>query len=207
MKRKERFTNSQKGFNFAAAKPKWRNAAKHALLQAVKDNNERDVRSLLGNPNIYIDEQDDSGLTALMLAAKYGFVHILSLILQYVQDEADTDIVSAAMKEGSGSNPGFEVNMQDPSGLTALMHAAEEGHRDCVSVLLQYPGISANCTCDEDFTALMCAADAGHEECLKLLLAVSGIDVNLQDEFGNTALVCATDAGHAECVKLLLAHP
>ena len=207
MKRKERFTNSQKGFNFAAAKSKWRNAAKHALLQAVKDNNERDVRSLLGNPNIYIDEKDDSGLTALMLAAGSGYDGILSLILPYVQDEADTDIISAAREEGSGSNPGFEVNMQDCSGCTALMHAAEEGHRDCVSVLLQYPGISANFICDEGFTALMCTAHAAHEECLKLLLAVSGIDVNLQDESGKTALMFATDAGHAECVKLLLAHP
>ncbi|NXE01109.1 PANKY protein, partial [Chaetorhynchus papuensis] len=67
-------------------------------------------------PYINVNQQDNDGNTALMMAAQAGHITIVNYLLNYY--------------------PGLEVDQRDPRGLTALMKAAVQGRQDCVTALL-----------------------------------------------------------------------
>ncbi|XP_054505312.2 photoreceptor ankyrin repeat protein [Agelaius phoeniceus] len=67
-------------------------------------------------PYININQQDNDGNTALMMAAQAGHITIVNYLLNYY--------------------PALEVDQRDPRGLTALMKAAVQGREDCVTALL-----------------------------------------------------------------------
>ncbi|RMB90580.1 hypothetical protein DUI87_33042 [Hirundo rustica rustica] len=67
-------------------------------------------------PYINVNQQDNDGNTALMMAAQAGHITIVNYLLNYY--------------------PALEVDRRDPRGLTALMKAAVQGRRDCVTALL-----------------------------------------------------------------------
>ncbi|KAM6395090.1 photoreceptor ankyrin repeat protein [Rhynochetos jubatus] len=67
-------------------------------------------------PYINVNQQDEDGNTALMMAAQAGHITIVNYLLNYY--------------------PALEVDKRDPRGLTALMKAAMQGQQDCVATLL-----------------------------------------------------------------------
>ncbi|XP_066193785.1 photoreceptor ankyrin repeat protein [Sylvia atricapilla] len=67
-------------------------------------------------PYINVNQQDNDGNTALMMAAQAGHITIVNYLLNYF--------------------PALEVDQRDPRGLTALMKAAVQGRQDCVTALL-----------------------------------------------------------------------
>ncbi|XP_048183501.1 photoreceptor ankyrin repeat protein [Corvus hawaiiensis] len=67
-------------------------------------------------PYINVNQQDNDGNTALMMAAQAGHITIVNYLLNYY--------------------PALEVDQRDPRGLTALMKAAVQGRQDCVTALL-----------------------------------------------------------------------
>ncbi|XP_051627348.1 photoreceptor ankyrin repeat protein, partial [Manacus candei] len=67
-------------------------------------------------PYINVNQQDNDGNTALMMAAQAGHITIVNYLLNYY--------------------PALEVDQRDPRGLTALMKAAVQGREDCVTALL-----------------------------------------------------------------------
>lgn len=76
----------------------------------------------------------------------------------------------------------------------ALCLAAENGHLECVKIL-----IPASCPMADYSRALSLAASHGHVECVKLLIPVSDPKAD-----GSQALRWATCNGHAACVKILI---
>jgi hypothetical protein len=64
---------------------------------------------------------------------------------------------------------GTKLGLADGEGWTALMYASEEGHAECVSLLLK-AGADAGQADDDGWTALMYASEEGHAECVSLLL-------------------------------------
>ena len=60
---------------------------------------------------------------------------------------------------------------------TALMRASENGHQECLSLLIEL-GADVNVSDENGPTALFYAASAGHPNCLDLLLK-AGADVNI----------------------------
>ena len=102
---------------------------------------------------------------------------------------------------------GADVNVADEDGKTPLYCAADNGHSECVKLLLAAPGIDVNLANKDGETPLFWAARNGRSECVKLLLAAPGIDVNKADKDDETPLFWAAFNGHSECVKLLLAAP
>ena len=87
------------------------------------------------------------------------------------------------------------------SGFSALMKASENGHYDCIKLLLaQDASINLQST---GRTALIWASREGHSACVKLLLD-EGANTDLQDSGGSTALIQASLFGHPACVELLL---
>lgn len=119
-------------------------------------------------------------------------------------------------------------------GETGLMHAAEEGHKNIVSILIK-KGVYINTRDKDGYTALIWAADAGNSDMMELLIKKgadinmlydnrtlliaaaidgqkemaeliirNGADVNVKNDYGRTALDYATVYGHKDIADLLI---
>lgn len=130
----------------------------------------------------YDDLPKPSCLTSVSIAALYGLVPLLCLLL----------------------TQGGDVNAKADGGWTALHFAAENGPAEAVGVLLEL-GADIFVETDDRWTPLYLAAKFGHEEVVMQLLD-KGADVNIRCESGETPLLCASEHGHLSVVSLLLAH-
>jgi len=123
----------------------------------------------------------------------------------------ETETVEMLLEKGA------DVNEADIDGMTALMMASENGHKDVVEILLKEEGINVNLWNNEGETALILASEYGHTEIVKMLLN-AGAHVNMveeddenmmdveedEDQDAKTALMMASEFGHTEIVKILL---
>ena len=126
---------------------------------------------------------DDQGRTMLMHAAtKKGFE-----VLQFLLDLGlPTDL-----------------DTRDYLGLTALMHAARNGNRSSVYLLLA-AGADVNIKDNDGETALMLAARSGDRQIVNLLVG-QGAALNVRSQFdGTTALMAAAAGGHRSIMELLI---
>ncbi|XP_048512045.1 ankyrin repeat and sterile alpha motif domain-containing protein 1B-like isoform X2 [Athalia rosae] len=134
----------------------------------------------------------------LLEAARGGNVTVVEKILG---QRAKRSGPLASLRRGPGAN------VQDASGYSALHHAALNGHRDVVKLLLQYEA-STNVVDAKGSSPLHLAAWAGDAEIVRLILCQgpSVPNVNLATKDNETALHCAAQYGHTEVVTQLLQH-
>ncbi|XP_071564728.1 ankyrin repeat and SAM domain-containing protein 1A isoform X2 [Temnothorax nylanderi] len=132
----------------------------------------------------------------LLEAARSGNVTVVEKILG---QRAKRSGPLASLRRGPGAN------VQDASGYSALHHAALNGHRDVVRLLLQYEA-STNVIDAKGSSPLHLAAWAGDAEIVRLILnqGPSVPKVNLATKDNETALHCAAQYGHTEVVAQLL---
>ncbi|XP_043479675.1 uncharacterized protein LOC122509573 isoform X1 [Leptopilina heterotoma] len=132
----------------------------------------------------------------LLDAARSGNVTVVEKILG---QRAKRSGPLASLRRGPGAN------VQDASGYTALHHAALNGHRDVVKLLLQHEA-SPNVVDSKGSSPLHLAAWAGDAEIVRLILSQgpSNPKVNLATKDNETALHCAAQYGHTEVVSQLL---
>jgi ankyrin repeat protein len=153
-----------------------------ALVVACRHGRARAARALL-------DEGGDAthalltGWTPLLLAAKYGHVAVVRLLL-------------LANAEGC-------LEQALPDGWTALMVGVQHGHVDVARVLLQAKA-DVEAYDSDGLTPLMIAARHGRTEMARMLLA-AGARLGAQDDDGWTALTTAARNGHADVVRCLVA--
>ena len=98
---------------------------------------------------------------------------------------------------------GADVNWANEFGTTPIHLAAENGHTECVRLLLAAPGIDVNKADYAGDTPLIEATLCGNTECVRLLLAAPGIDVNKKNKDGFTPLYWAERNNHTECARLI----
>ncbi|XP_023248257.1 ankyrin repeat and sterile alpha motif domain-containing protein 1B-like [Copidosoma floridanum] len=134
----------------------------------------------------------------LLEAARNGNVAVVEKILG---QRAKRSGPLASLRRGQGAN------VQDSSGYSALHHAALNGHKEVVKLLLQHEA-STNIVDAKGSSPLHLAAWSGNSEILRLILSQgpSVPNVNLTTKDNETALHCAAQYGHTEVVAQLLQH-
>jgi ankyrin repeat protein len=142
-----------------------------ALLWAASRDYEGDTVQLLLRKGADVAAEDDSGQTALHLAASYGRETTVRLLLE----------------------KGTDVAAEDDNGRRALHWAASYGRETTVRLLLE-KGANIVAKDKNGWTPLHWAASAGHEAIVRLLLE-KGADIAAKDKDGWTALHCAASMG------------
>jgi ankyrin repeat protein len=119
------------------------------------------------------------GWTSLHAAARYGYVEISRLLLQY---KADTYVL-------------------DDYGRTPLHLAAECAHVNVARLLLEH-GADVNAMDNSRNTPLHSASERGHLDIARLLVE-HGANIDAEDDKGRTAFQVASEEGYDDIAKLL----
>ncbi|KAG8226334.1 hypothetical protein J437_LFUL009911 [Ladona fulva] len=160
-----------------------------------------------------VDHEDADGRTALSVAAlcvpaNEGYAKLEQMHANGVMgpdisthihercEPVDLKVVSILLERGAA------VDHEDHEGMTALLVAAFEGHRDVCELLLEYEA-DVDHSDGAGRTPLWAAASMGHTAVVELLLfwgcGVDGIDAE-----GRTVLGVAANQGCADVVRRLL---
>jgi ankyrin repeat protein len=175
------------------------------------------IHELSSFENSCWDQQNDDGSPALNLAARWGHLEVVKLLLKkegvevntkdnyyqtplsYAVENRHLEVVKLLLEK-----EGVEVNPEDIHGQTPLSYAVENGQVEVVKLLLEKEGVEVNSKDRYSRTPLSCAVDSGHLEVVKLLLEKEGVEINTKDWTSRTPLSWAAENGHLEMVKLLL---
>ncbi|KAL3623021.1 hypothetical protein CASFOL_031837 [Castilleja foliolosa] len=166
-----------------------------------------------------VSKQNQSGETALYVAAECGHVHLVEEFVKYY------DVASAAIKAKNGFDA-FHIAAKlgeldvlrvlmeaipqllatvDQSNTTPLHTSAAQGHIDVVNFLLEKNSSLATIARNNGKTALHSSARNGHLEVVKALLSKEPRIVSWSDKKGQTALHMAVKGICAEVVDQLTA--
>ena len=152
------------------------------ILMACAEKNSVECFDILMDKGADILATREDGADATYIAARYGHLDIIQLILE---------------------NKKYKSIINRPTfrGRTALVTAACHGHLQVCKTLFA-KGADLNYQDENKFTALIYAANEGHFDMVKWLLE-NGANVHLKDTFGETALTAAETNGHIEIIRFL----
>ncbi|WP_031548128.1 ankyrin repeat domain-containing protein [Salinicoccus luteus] len=143
-----------------------------ALHHAVKKSNLKMVKTLLNYTEIDLNQQNNKGMTPLMLAVCQN----------------DMDIANKLIN--AGANP----SIKDHEDITPLFASLIRGHLEIAKILFSYTDIDERSNYHGGVTMLMFAAKVNHEEMISLLLE-KGANTNVIDHHGKNALTHAIEGG------------
>ncbi|XP_037785034.1 kinase D-interacting substrate of 220 kDa B-like isoform X1 [Penaeus monodon] len=186
-----------------------------SLESYISEDNLTGLQSFLASRSVVIDDKDENGSTALILAASKGKPEFCKELLLHGADvnAEDNDQWSAlitAAKDGYEEtvatllDNGANINAKDMGGWTALMWACYKGHTNLARLLLAR-GADSNTQGQHHMSSLVWASGRGHTAIVRELLA-HGAKVNIGDKFGTTPLIWACRKGYYEIAEDLLKH-
>ncbi|XP_076390426.1 ankyrin repeat-rich membrane spanning isoform X2 [Megachile rotundata] len=184
-----------------------------SLASYITDDNLAGLQNFLENKRVQIDDRDENGSTALILAATKGKIHFVRELINHgadvnAEDGDNWTALLCAAKEGHTDvclellEHGADLEHRDMGGWTALMWATYKGRSPTVTMLLAR-GADVNAHGNFHISSLLWAAGRGYPDIVKDLIA-HGAKVNVGDKYGTTALVWASRKGHVEIVDALL---
>ncbi|KFQ56626.1 PREDICTED: M-phase phosphoprotein 8, partial [Nestor notabilis] len=106
------------------------------------------------------------------------------------------------VKMALSSNEEYNLDQEDPSGMTLVMLAAAGGHDDLLRVLIR-KGAKVNGRQKNGTTALIHAAEKNFLTTVAILLE-AGAYVNMKQSSGETALMKACKRGNSDIVRLMI---
>ncbi|XP_029043359.2 kinase D-interacting substrate of 220 kDa B isoform X2 [Osmia bicornis bicornis] len=184
-----------------------------SLASYITDDNLAGLQNFLENKRVQIDDRDENGSTALILAATKGKIHFVRELINHgaevnAEDGDNWTALLCAAKEGHTDvclellEHGADLEHRDMGGWTALMWATYKGRSPTVTMLLAR-GADVNAHGNFHISSLLWAAGRGYPDIVKDLIA-HGAKVNVGDKYGTTALIWASRKGHVEIVDALL---
>lgn len=190
----------------------------YPLHQAVINNDTQSIKQILSQKTL-IDERDETGSTALMVATRANNVHAAHMLIEAGADVNAKDNIQDSPYLYAGAQGylkilrmtlmhGADLKSINRYGGTALIPAAERGHVETVRTLIA-TGVDVNHVNNLGWTALLEAIILGNGEpkyqhVVELLLK-AGADPNLADKDGITPLQHARSREYREIEKRLLA--
>ncbi|KAM9022074.1 M-phase phosphoprotein 8 isoform 4-T4 [Ara ararauna] len=106
------------------------------------------------------------------------------------------------VKMALSSNEEYNLDQEDPSGMTLVMLAAAGGHDDLLRLLIR-KGAKVNGRQKNGTTALIHAAEKNFLTTVAILLE-AGAFVNMKQSSGETALMKACKRGNSDIVRLMI---
>ncbi|XP_078035636.1 ankyrin repeat-rich membrane spanning isoform X2 [Augochlora pura] len=184
-----------------------------SLASYITDDNLAGLQNFLENKRVQVDDRDENGSTALILAASKGKIHFVRELVNHgadvnAEDGDNWTALLCAAKEGHTDvclellEHGADLEHRDMGGWTALMWATYKGRSPTVTMLLAR-GADVNAHGNFHISSLLWAAGRGYPDIVKDLIA-HGAKVNVGDKYGTTALVWASRKGNVEIVDTLL---
>ncbi|XP_018044615.1 PREDICTED: kinase D-interacting substrate of 220 kDa isoform X1 [Atta colombica] len=184
-----------------------------SLASYISDDNLVGLQSFLENKRVQVDDRDENGSTALILAATKGKIHFVRELINHgadvnAEDADNWTALLCAAKEGHTEiclellEHGADLEHRDMGGWTALMWATYKGKSTTVTMLLGR-GADVNAHGNFHISSLVWAAGRGYTDIVKDLIA-HGAKVNVGDKYGTTALIWASRKGNIEIVDNLL---
>ena len=143
------------------------------LLDAVIVENE-DFARLLIESGADLYHEDENQVTTLLQASHRGLTDIVGLLLE---------------KHASGGTKTGWVNSASDEGITPIIAASSEGHREVVEALIA-AGADIDAIDKDGTSSLMASAARGHVEIVEALVK-NGAKVDEQNVDGHTALMFA----------------
>ncbi|XP_068666233.1 uncharacterized protein [Aristolochia californica] len=151
------------------------------VLFVTKSGDVKSLKTLIEQPSINLDDQDENGFSPLMIAAMEGHVEAFRLLVF----------------------AGADVKLSTKLGDTAIGYARLNKNRDLFEKVMLEFEIEKGIRGSGGFYALHCAARRGDLKASKLLTN-RGYDVNIPDGDGYTPLMLAAREGHGLLCSFLI---
>ncbi|WP_438756901.1 ankyrin repeat domain-containing protein [Enterococcus sp. AZ126] len=193
--------------------------AEGSLIQAVRENDLKQVQEILKDDNYKIDEVDTQDETPLLIATHQNSIEIAKSLIDAGADINKQDTISDSPYLYAGAQGKTEIlrymlEKQVPDqqkvnrfGGNALIPAAEKGHLDNVNILLKDGRSNVDHQNNYGYTALIEAValtdgSSIYQQIVKALLE-GGADKTLKDNTGRTAEDYARSLGYSEILTSL----
>nr|CAD7262820.1 unnamed protein product [Timema shepardi] len=184
-----------------------------SLINYIADDNLIGLQNFLENKRVQVDDRDENGSTALIVAASKGKLLFVRELVNHgadvnAEDADNWTALLCAAKEGFTDicvellEHGADLEHRDLGGWTALMWATYKGRSETSALFLER-GAEANAHGNYHISSLLWAAGRGYAAIARDLVR-HGAKVNVGDKYGTTALVWASRKGNAEIVDCLL---
>ncbi|XP_046546810.1 ankyrin repeat domain-containing protein 50-like [Haliotis rubra] len=165
------------------------------------------VKHILYKYHVNLDTRNQYGRTAVMVAARMGYVSVVDLLIRrgadvsLVNDEGDNLLHVAcsgghlAMVEYVVLRDLVDINCTELLGMTPLMLAAKHGHIKVFDFLVSEECDVSVLTVNGD-NVLHVACSGGNEGMVNHIIQMDMVDVEARNHFGSTAAMVAREQGH-----------
>ncbi|XP_067660182.1 putative ankyrin repeat protein RF_0381 [Haliotis asinina] len=173
------------------------------------------VKYVLMQKIVSVNSQDKYGWTPAMKAAFSNSNDVFGVLVEaradlvLVNDEKET-ILHVACQGGNVDIIQYlltkdivDIDRQDESDWTPVMHAAKCGHKDVFDVLVE-GGADLSIMGKNKINTLHLACKGGNVEIIKYLLKHDTVDINSRDEKGWTPIMHGAKFGHEDVFDVLV---
>ena len=151
---------------------------------------------------IHVDD-DSSGGTPLLIAASHGRVDCLEMLLTA---GASPNFVGRTEVNNTNRGAAAALDRWMNGAVSPLYVSAQEGHAECVSMLI-LAGAEVNLAHTKDgSTPLYVACAKGHSDCAARLLSAGAEIEKARTDDGTTPLATCCQNGSYDCAQLLLSY-
>ncbi|XP_071085594.1 serine/threonine-protein phosphatase 6 regulatory ankyrin repeat subunit A-like [Haliotis cracherodii] len=170
---------------------------------------------LLGPNIVDIDSRNETGLTPVMTAALIGHKKVFDLLVSKhcnmsMVDDSGTNILHCACFSDNAqiveyilSHHIADINSRNKDGLTPVMIAAKNGHKNVFDLLVK-KRCNLSSVDNSGRNILHCACVGGNVRIVEYIISQDSVDLPSKDKEGQTPIMLAAKNGHKNVFDLLV---